>query len=75
MSKLFEQYLVRDLGITETRAPELAEAMDTLHRALCQMDIENIDKVHQVGLGNLMRTYSDIEKVKDVMPPVGIIKW
>jgi hypothetical protein len=39
------------------------------------MDTDNIDKVHQVGLGNLMRTYSVVEQVKDVMPPVGIIKW
>lgn len=68
MAKLFEKYLIEDLKLAETRAPELAEAMDKLHNALCQMDTENLEKVHQVGLTNLMRTFSQVEEVREVMP-------
>lgn len=68
MSKLFEEYLVKEVGIAQTRAPELAQAMDKLHNALCQMDTENLEKVHQVGLVELMREFCKIEEVREVIP-------
>lgn len=68
MAKLFEKYLVEEVGIAETRAPELAEAMDKLHSALCQMDTENLAKIHQRTIGGLMRDFSLLEEVREVMP-------
>jgi hypothetical protein len=68
MAKLFEKYLVDVVGISETRAPTLAEAVDGLHIELCKLDQENLTKVNQVGLVDLMRDYARIETVKDVMP-------
>lgn len=68
MAKLFERYLIEEVGIAETRAPEIAEAYDKLHSALCQLDTENLSKVHQRTIGGLMRDFSVIEEVKEVMP-------
>ena len=66
--KIFEQYLIEDLHITDTRAVDLAQAMDELHRAMCKLDSTNLAIVHQVGLTNLMRSFSQLEQVHDVMP-------
>lgn len=68
MAKLFEKHLVEEVDIAETRAPELAEAMDKLHSALCQMDKANLEKVNRIGLVELMRVFSKIEQVREVMP-------
>jgi len=68
MAKLFEQYLIEEIEITDTRAGKLAEAIETIHRALCCLDEANLFKVHAVGLNGLLRDYIRIEQVRDVMP-------
>lgn len=64
----FLKYLIDEVGIAETRAPDFAEAFDKLHSAMCQMDLDNQRKINQIGLVELMRGFSELEQVCEVIP-------
>ena len=62
IEKSYEQELI-DRGISETRAEDLAKAVDDLHMALAKCDLENRKKF------NLSRT------VADLVNDFGTIEW
>lgn len=66
-AQLFQKYLKDALGIAETRIPDLAEGVDKLHSALCQMDSENLGKIQAMGLEVLLMKFALVEKLRDVL--------
>jgi hypothetical protein len=76
MSKTpFLKYLIDEVGIAETRAPDFAEAFDKLHSAMSLMDLENQRRINQIGLVELMRGFSEMEQVCEVMPTFETAKF
>lgn len=59
---LFQQRLIEELGIAETRAPSIAEGMEALFNALAQLDNKQFGIIKRIGLEKLMDIYSATEE-------------
>ena len=63
--QLFKRHL-EEIGIANSRSESLANAFDTMHRALSQLDHANMDIISYKGIVKLLKNFSEIEQVRDV---------
>ena len=62
----YQTYLENTLGIADTRTPEIAEAMDKLHSALCKLDNENMRKFASMPLYQHLNRFCSDEGVRQL---------
>ena len=63
----FEKYLINELGLAKTRAPQLCKAMDDLHRALAAMYGYNTGLIKSAGFENLFEQYCLLEHIRNIL--------
>ena len=51
--RLFNTWMVEELGLARTRMKSLGEAVNDLHRALSQIDREVLDRITTMTVGEL----------------------
>lgn len=54
-------------GITDTRIQSLGNAVYDLHKALCELDYNNLDKLNAIGgLRGMLSIYAKVEEQRDI---------
>jgi hypothetical protein len=66
MGNKFREHLKKDVKLSESRVYDLDRAIDSLHSAICFLDIDNGDIIKNVGLEKLITDYCRIEELRDI---------
>ena len=61
----YQAFLIKKLGLANSRAADFAEGVQQLHRALCRCDYENLDTLMTAypGIADLVQDYARLEEV------------
>ena len=61
----YQAFLIKKLGLANTRAADFAEGVEQLHLALCRCDYENLDTLMEAypGIADLVQDYARLEEV------------
>ena len=61
--RLFNTWLVDDLGLARTRMKSVGEAVDNLHRALSKLDGGVRDRLPTISVGELVNKFGEREEM------------
>lgn len=61
--RLFNTWLVDDLGLARTRMKSVGEAVDNLHRALSKLDSDVRDRITTKTVGELVNKFGEREEM------------
>ena len=61
--RLFNTWLVDDLGMAKTRMKSVGEAVDNLHRALSKLDGDVRDRITTKTVGELVNKFGEREEM------------
>ena len=61
----YQAFLVKKLGLADTRSADFADGVQQLHLALCRCDYENLDTLMTAypGIADLVQDYARLEEV------------
>ena len=61
----YQAFLIKKLGLANTRASDFAKGVEQLHLALCRCDYENLDTLMTAypGIADLVQDYARLEEV------------
>ena len=61
----YQAFLIKKLGLADTRAANFADGVQQLHLALCRCDYENLDTLMTAypGIADLVQDYARLEEV------------
>lgn len=61
--RLFNTWLVDELGMAKTRMKSVGEAVDNLHRALSKLDSDVRDRITTKTVGELVNKFGEREEM------------
>jgi hypothetical protein len=61
----YQGFLIKKLGLADSRAYDFAKGVQELHRALCRCDYENLDTLMTAypGIADLVQDYARLEEL------------
>ena len=61
----YQAFLIKKLGLVDSRAYDFAKGVQELHRALCRCDYENLDTLMTAypGIADLVQDYARLEEL------------
>ena len=68
--RLFNTWMVEELGLARTRMKSLGEAVNDLHRALSQIDREVLDRIATMTVGELANKFGEREELYNTFKEV-----
>lgn len=62
--RIFNTWLIDELGIPGTRAKKLGQAVDQLHDAICYMSPDYQKRILGIPLADLLNKFGDLEDLR-----------
>ena len=62
----YQGFLIKKLGLADSRAYDFAKGVQELHRALCRCDYENLEVLMEAypGIADLVQDFARLEEVR-----------
>ena len=55
---------LEEMGLSNSRKEDVADAIATLHASLCKLDTKNLELIKEKGLNKMIEEFSKIEELR-----------